>query len=820
MRQNARTPGRPLGPALLLSAMATIATVAFSSAAAAQGVPPSDVEEAREAPVFDITADEVEYVRDEERLFAVGDVRIRSGSLLARALAFEWDGNAREGALAGGVVVVDGQRVVTARELEFNLETRVLELHDGRVQVKREVSSGELLRLADSDDPLTATRPGRNGLTLRACRIAERDDGSYVASDVRLTTCDCKSDGLDGDAYGGSCRPFLGFSSGNAVVTPDDAAVLWWPLLRIFDVPVLPLPPIVFPLSDRRTGLLFPLFTFNGPGGLGLEQPLFITLGESADITWRGGWFFGTEQSAAGGRGFSGFAQDIELRWAPAERASGRVRVSHFIDRSPVPGDLTRTRGNRFEGELRHAQELLGGRLNVEGALASDAGVLFDTEVLMNRLELPYLRSSAGWSRPIAAGGWQLGTAFQSAFIQSLEFDRGGPRTPIEQTAGVLSPVATATVQGHREVGSLLLGATGVVSREAAVPGLVVPEGRTDRIVAGFRLSQTLPLAASRFGFVSFEAGERVDLLARTLGPIPMSGGGEGVRAGAFAGFRGGTRLSRTFGGGWQHRIDPGFRVRGFLATGGARFIEAPFDPRDRAPQSELDTAIPEGATLQAVARLATSLGRPGWDALSLYAEHHLGVEAERAGVDPTATSGRVGQFTVGGATSLPPLPFSLRIGANGTWDVEEGEWASASATLSAGWLGASLWARGMYVGRTDRFGQGADMLFATASGIATPLGAQEILEANVGIPLPFGIRLSAGANQTRLLDRPNDVPQRQLTGNVFWDAGGCASISVGAVWNPESAEPPVFNFAFQLGELRPTDLALEPNFATERITP
>ena len=79
----------------------------------------------------------------------------------------------------------------------------------------------------------------------------------------------------------------------SADVIPGDRAILTWPVLYVHAVPVLPLPWLYVPLGERQTGLLFPEIASTAATGFAFSQPLYVTLGEHADLTLSPGWAFG-----------------------------------------------------------------------------------------------------------------------------------------------------------------------------------------------------------------------------------------------------------------------------------------------------------------------------------------------------------------------------------------------------------------------------------------------------------------------------------------------------------------------------------------------
>jgi LPS-assembly protein len=92
-------------------------------------------------------------------------------------------------------------------------------------------------------------------------------------------------------------------------------------VLYLKGIPVFLLPVAYLPLSERRTGFLFPQVNYSGRDGFVLSESLFITLGQSADTTLSLDWF---EER--------GFRQRLEFRAAPSRRSRVEARFSYLKD--------------------------------------------------------------------------------------------------------------------------------------------------------------------------------------------------------------------------------------------------------------------------------------------------------------------------------------------------------------------------------------------------------------------------------------------------------------------------------------------------------
>lgn len=99
-----------------------------------------------------------------------------------------------------------------------------------------------------------------------------------------------------------------------------------WPVLWVGPVPVATAPRWYVPLARRQTGFLFPIVGFDGEDGFHARQPLFITLGDSADLTLAPGY----RDGAATGH--------TRLRWAATPDDHGLIDTRFTRDGGALEG--------------------------------------------------------------------------------------------------------------------------------------------------------------------------------------------------------------------------------------------------------------------------------------------------------------------------------------------------------------------------------------------------------------------------------------------------------------------------------------------------
>lgn len=193
-------------------------------------------------------------------------------SLEADRLAI--DGDVARG--DGDVRLVVGDDVVTGASAELRLEDNVVIVLDGawtrpdlgtlrfeRVEIDLDTRVGEAL---------AATIDGADGgLRIAGDRLVVDGDGRVRGDRVAVTLCDCAEP-----------VPWR-LRARRIVVEPGDVVRFSGAWVQVFGVPLLWVPAGTLPL-ERRSGLL-PTQLGGGEHGLRVAQPLYLTMGPSADVT-------------------------------------------------------------------------------------------------------------------------------------------------------------------------------------------------------------------------------------------------------------------------------------------------------------------------------------------------------------------------------------------------------------------------------------------------------------------------------------------------------------------------------------------------------
>jgi LPS-assembly protein len=331
-----------------------------------------------------------------------GHARLSTEGVAVNADRLTYD-EAHQAATAVGNVVA---RVVEGDLIAIIADVVTLRFEDGQVKhiyfadgtaTARTAASPSAFLAADTVEALGQVS---KVAALMKGNHLERSDGRWTFEQVSLVPCDCDFE-----------RPSWSVQAPWAAIDTDAKRVsLVSPVVRVYRVPVLWLPWLSLPLSERQTGLLFPRPGVMGQNGLSFEQPLFITLGRSADLTLTPGYFGGTEAVT----GVRGPRLGTEFNYALSGRAKGRIVLGLLYDlraqRDPfdvawtaLPQEAegllrveTKVRGLRGELAWTHQQTFDGGwGARVDLSAHSDGFYFRDitTDVLAS--QAGYLRSTA-----------------------------------------------------------------------------------------------------------------------------------------------------------------------------------------------------------------------------------------------------------------------------------------------------------------------------------------------------------------------------------------------------------------------------------------
>ncbi len=358
---------------------------------------------------------------------------------------------------------------------------------------------------------------------------------------VRLDGAELSLCGCEGDHQPWSVRAW------RVRVEPERGAVFVGGVLRVAGCPLLLIPAGVLPLGPRRSGLLAPRVGWT-PDGLELGQPVYLTLGSSADWTLEPIW-----------RQERGFRLGNELRWAQ-QGGSGELSVVGGWD-----AEESALRG-MFDIEHGYVDRDL--RVAASGSWASDMRYRDDFELDFTRRQQSFheLRSTVG--------------------LGPVRIEHDLFQADADELLGVAQPVEQR-----------LLGL--VYSRPAMDAGPISPLAWLDLELGGtgYELFEPSDLTLRAWGGLGLRAGRPVGPLeteALILGqgglfgfaPAPRSPGAAApAEGGRQAGLEGDLRAEARAvlpmwadHGRWRHLLRPGLVVGGGVSA--AQDIPTGWSPR------------------------------------------------------------------------------------------------------------------------------------------------------------------------------------------------------------------------------------------------
>ena len=589
---------------------------------------------------------------------------IQRGGVVLHARSATYDPATGEVRASGNVLLTDALRAISADGVRF--------VFGGPFEADEVVAfqkgvPADLRRASSLEE---ARRVGWSRLAFSGSLMRGDERGRFTLEHARLTLCDC----------GEGCAPSWELTSRHADVIPGVRATLSWPVLRVtprflfidHPVPVLVLPWLYVPLGERQTGLLLPEIDTTPATGWAIFQPVFITLGRSADATVTPGYAWGPGSVSEGKPKVRGPGARLELRWAPAERAEGQVLLSWVDDRADEPGGES---GNRFAAVGRHVQRLSDSTA-VQASLRLYGDPVWSRDLSAEVLarEIPYARSEALVSNRHP----DLVLEAQTAYLEPLRpngylkrpdgtYEPKGDFGTFGSGYDVASPwLAASATLAPIGLGPLRVSGRAGVARFAPVAsawdsgtcwnqpsgsGCTDPLRRAATDRADARVEVAAPIVLGEVASLTpYATGAAVGYAFEAdHGPTASAWGVGGVALG--------TEVSRRFGE-LRHAIAPRFEWRAGTANAGQGIGWYAYDAWDRTGAGFL-TAAPPGVWQQLRGTVETRLSRAGADLLRLEVGQDYDLHLDRFG----ETFGRAdfGWRRVGASLSVRGFAFQAR---------------------------------------------------------------------------------------------------------------------------------------------------------------
>ncbi|MEK6683119.1 MAG: LPS assembly protein LptD [Nitrospirota bacterium] len=291
------------------------------STASAQPSPLSLDRPKSDALPIEITAEQLEYLKDEDRYIAAGTVNVVQGSVRLSADRLTLDNRSGLARASGHAVLRDADDVLSSDQLDYNLRTQSGTAVPGRLFVKKE------------------------NYYLDAARMDKTGEDHYELKAWSITSCDTDEGGSPVWRFRGrTARADLG----RHLVARD---VVFY----IKDIPVMYTPYLIFPMkTTRQSGFLIPRLGYGTLDGLRVNPEFFWAIGPSQDATLSLDY-----------RSIRGTGAGLEYRYKLSRGSEGQLHTTVFDDHI--------TDRRRMETEFLHVQRFTAdfqARLNVH--LVSD----------------------------------------------------------------------------------------------------------------------------------------------------------------------------------------------------------------------------------------------------------------------------------------------------------------------------------------------------------------------------------------------------------------------------------------------------------------
>jgi LPS-assembly protein len=241
---------------------------------------------------YRVWADKITYDPQEKAYIAEGNVTIRKEDYSLEAQWIRVDPQDATALAKGAVVLTAGGDRLTGERVAVDLDAETGTLYNGS------------LFLAE------------NHFYISGEEIRKTGPAAYTAKQATITTCDGPT-------------PDWAISGRRVNVTIEGYGSASHATMRVRGIPLLYSPYLFFPVKlKRQSGLLTPEMGTSDRKGWRYVQPLFVTLGDSADAT-----LYGDYMSKRGIRG------GLELRYILSEASQGTLMADGFTDHRVDDGD-------------------------------------------------------------------------------------------------------------------------------------------------------------------------------------------------------------------------------------------------------------------------------------------------------------------------------------------------------------------------------------------------------------------------------------------------------------------------------------------------
>ncbi len=246
--------------------------------------PPDDREIFRE----DLKAEKRRVKKNRAQVTKVLQAPTGELDIKAPSLEFEKEKNLAK-AQEGMILSYQGTRLegdkgqVQTESKDTEITGRILMSGPG-VQVSAEDTRYNLDRL-QGDFSCASVKIEDGNYEMDSNKVVQDGEDTFTLQKTRLSTCECRSEGQEGDCKKMSGNKPWEINASTVRVTRDGYAHAYNAWMEFGGVPIFYSPYLGFPVKEKRqSGLLVPTFGHSSRDGFKLKTPIFAVTDESSDL--------------------------------------------------------------------------------------------------------------------------------------------------------------------------------------------------------------------------------------------------------------------------------------------------------------------------------------------------------------------------------------------------------------------------------------------------------------------------------------------------------------------------------------------------------
>ncbi|MCP4160176.1 MAG: LPS-assembly protein LptD [Deltaproteobacteria bacterium] len=242
--------------------------------------------------------------------------------------------------LDGNIIISDGEVTIKADFVRFNSVTQKI---FARGNISLETKGKDKIEGTSIDyDMKKKIGTIYNGMLfiknkhfyIRGKKIQKIDEDTYEIDDVSVTSCDDEV-------------PDWKITARKLSVTIEGYGYLTHSMFWVKKVPVIYFPGVVFPAKlKRQSGLLFPYIESSESNGFTYNQPLFLTLGRSSDLTYYNNYM-----------DKKGLMPGVQARYVVDTNSKGTFFYNYLKDKN-INSSYTNVEEERYWFRMKQKQEL------------------------------------------------------------------------------------------------------------------------------------------------------------------------------------------------------------------------------------------------------------------------------------------------------------------------------------------------------------------------------------------------------------------------------------------------------------------------------